>query len=302
MLPLYSDSQMSVSSRAGLGVGPSIGKLTLDPNGHPTPENAHSSSLGGHSLAHQASYNLTFSSLSSSYCGRPPQAGHQNGHGPSGMGNATPQSAGLQTPTPFYTPNEPSPKFMNSPVFSYSTPDTTLYQGPYSPIRTTSLYAPTSPFLSSSLNTPTFVTVTPVPTTSSGSSGSNGASAASLTVPSTTSSGSSGAGSSSIFNTMIPSTMLSPASSQASTNSLSYEDLHEKSGSTPSLNNNLPTPAWNIFMSGTKIRFTAAGLSSTWQMVDYISQNGTENFLGIKGDYAPLGLQVKTVNELIFSR
>jgi hypothetical protein len=95
---------------------------------------------------------------------------------------------------------------------------------------------------------------------------------------------------------MVPSTMLSPASSQASTNSLSYEDIHEKSGSSQSLNNNLPLPAWNIFLSGTKVRFMAAGMNSSWHLVDYLSQGGTEVFLGIKGDYAPRGLQVKTVS------
>ena len=167
----------------------------------------------------------------------------------------------IQTPSPFYTPNEPSPKFMNSPVFSYSTPDTSLYQGPFSPMRS-ALYPPSSPFTNLSLNTP--------------------GGPMSLAMSNTN-----------CFSNMIPSTLLSPAPSQASTNSLSYEDLHEKSL-------NFFTPVWSIFMTGTKIRFSQNMNSMDWYMVDFLAQQSSSaidpllNF--IKGDYAPHGLEVRTVS------
>lgn len=160
--------------------------------------------------------------------------------------SSIPNSLGLHTPTPFFTPNEPSPKFMNSPVFSYSNPDTSLYQGPFSPIRASSLYPPpSSPFTNLSLNSPL------PPLQSSVSSNSSSISSGSSSSSSNSSSGSSSGGATPAsagggggivgnpcFN-MIPSTLLSPAPSQASTNSLSYEDLHEKSLS-------LFTPVWSV--------------------------------------------------------
>jgi hypothetical protein len=192
---------------------------------------------------------------------------HQGQHGHSGQNS----SGDLQTPTPFYTPNEPSPKFMNSPVFSYSNPDTALYQGPFSPMRASTLYPPpSSPFTNLSLNSP----LLPL----SGSTQSS--------TPITSSSSSSS--SSSCFN-MIPSTLLSPAPSQASTNSLSYEDLHEKSL-------NFFQPAWSIFLPGTKVRFATGMNSMDWYPVDFLAQSGDS--LGLKGEYAPHGLEVRKVRRL----
>lgn len=167
--------------------------------------------------------------------------GHINSHH---AHSGTSSNGDLQTPTPFYTPNEPSPKFMNSPVFSYSNPDTALYQGPFSPMRASSLYPPpNSPFTNLSLNSP-LLPLSGGSSTSSSGGGSGGGNQNSISTP-ISSSSSSSSGSNNCFN-MIPSTLLSPAPSQASTNSLSYEDLHEKSL-------NFFQPAWSIFMAGTKV-------------------------------------------------
>lgn len=186
--------------------------------------------------------------------------------GGSNNGNSLGLGLSIQTPSPFFTPNEPSPKFMNSPVFSYSTPDTSLYQGPFSPMRSCLYPPPSSPFTNLSLNTP-------------GGPNSN-------------SSGGGGTVGSQMINmiNMIPSTLLSPAPSQASTNSLSYEDLHEKSL-------NFFSPVWSIFMSGTKVRFLhSRHLSSTdWYSVDFLAQN--ESVLNLKGEYAPHGLEVRKVRD-----
>ncbi|XP_021944399.1 HMG box-containing protein 1 isoform X2 [Folsomia candida] len=205
---------------------------------------------------------------------------NNNGHINNGhhAHSGTNSNGDLQTPTPFYTPNEPSPKFMNSPVFSYSNPDTALYQGPFSPMRASSLYPPpSSPFTNLSLNSP----LLPPLSTPGGSGGSGGGS--SLNTPTITSMSSSSS-SNSCFN-MIPSTLLSPAPSQASTNSLSYEDLHEKSL-------NFFQPAWGIFMAGTKIRFVTGMNCMDWYLVDFLAQSGES--LGLnKGEYAPHGLEVR---------
>lgn len=85
---------------------------------------------------------------------------------------------------------------------------------------------------------------------------------------------------------MIPSTLLSPAPSQTSTNSLSYEDLHEKSLS-------LFSPVWSIFMSGTKVRFVGGMNSMDWYLADFLAQSGDS--LLHKGEYAPHGLELRKV-------
>lgn len=205
--------------------------------------------------------------------------------------NSIPNSIGLHTPTPFFTPNEQSPKFMNSPVFSYSNPDTSLYQGPFSPIRASSLYPPpSSPFTHLSLNSPLpplQSSVSSNSSTSSSNSSSNGGNSGGATPSSAGGGGGGGMVGNPCFN-MIPSTLLSPAPSQASTNSLSYEDLHEKSLS-------LFSPAWSIFLPGTKIRFLGGMNSMDWYMADFLAQSGDSLLTGLKGEYAPHGLELRKV-------
>jgi hypothetical protein len=73
---------------------------------------------------------------------------------------------------------------------------------------------------------------------------------------------------------------------------LSYEDLHEKSLS-------FFTPVWSIFMTGTKVRFVSGMNSMDWYHVDFLAQSGES--LGLKGEYAPHGLEVrKVIKEPVF--
>jgi len=292
LIPLYSESPSGITTN-GTASGSMIGKGGL--NG---PE--------GQSALSNSQYGGNKSNIGL----QPPPYSIHGGRcwqGSSGNGSATPQSGSLQTPTPFYTPNEPSPRFMNSPVFSYSTPDTTLYQGPYSPIRTTSLYPPGSPFLNSNLNTPTFVITSLSPpsstTTSCASTVGQGASSSGSTSSSSSSSSAAPSISSVLggpnpgFSSPFPMTLLSPASSQAASNH-SYEDDSKFSNGQ---NFSLPaSPNWNIFLTGTKVRFLGdSGHTTGWYLVDYLSQLSDLSLVlgfSVKGEYAPHGLSVKQVN------
>ncbi|CAG7833773.1 unnamed protein product [Allacma fusca] len=246
LLPLYSDGHLpsplavkSEGEQQGDSMSSESAQQNLVHQSYPYPMSATASSvlLG-------TNYRLPY--------------GHLNGHGTGSSSNTLGLGLSIQTPSPFYTPNEPSPKFMNSPVFSYSTPDTSLYQGPFSPMRSSLYPPPSSPFTNLNLNTP-------------GGPMSTG-----------------GMGSTCFNINMIPSTLLSPAPSQASTNSLSYEDLHEKSL-------NFFTPVWSIFMPGTRVRFCNNHHlnSMEWYPVDFLAQNDAS--LNFKGEYAPHGLEVRTL-------
>lgn len=297
LIPLYTDPQSTTSG------SPSGGKATA--NGSEATLTAPYGSNKCNSTLQPPSYSMPGS----------------RGQGPSGNGNATPQSAGLQTPTPFYTPNEPSPRFMNSPVFSYSTPDTTLYQGPYSPIRTSTLYPPGSPFLNSNLNTPTFVMTNLSPPSSSIPSGSStvGVGASSSGSSSSSTSSSSATAIQSTIPSMTLSTafsspssaalyslaLLSPSLSQAPTIQHGFED-HPIDSKFPSTGFHHQTqPVWNIFLSGTKVRFiNDSGQATGWYLVDHLAQMtdlSTILGIGFKSEYAPHGLSVKQVRKHILN-
>lgn len=50
-------------------------------------------------------------------------------------------------------------------------------------------------------------------------------------------------------------------------------------------------------MSGTKVRFVGGMNSMDWYLVDFLAQSG-DSLLGLKGEYAPHGLELRKVRLL----